>query len=43
MKCEDFEKNICEFKHHPILFNKLIEQHKRENKDCTCKVDYIDL
>ena len=36
MNCEMFKKSIDEFKHHPILFNKLITQHIKENKDCKC-------
>jgi len=43
MKCEMFIKSINEFRARPILFNKLVEKHKRENKNCTCNIEYIDI
>ena len=43
MECEMFIKSINEFKHHPILFNKLVEMHKRETPNCTCELEYINI
>ena len=41
MNCEMFGKSINEFKSHPILYNRLIERHLKENKDCSCKLEMI--
>ena len=41
MECAMFIKSINEFRSRPILFNKLIEMHKRETPDCSCKLEYI--
>ena len=41
MNCEMFKKGINDFKHHPILSNRLVEKHKKENPDCNCNLEYI--
>lgn len=38
-----FMDGIKDFKSRPLLYNKLIEQHKRQNPNCTCDVDYIEI
>ena len=42
MKCSVFKKDIDEFKSHPILYNKLIEMHKRDSDNCNCKLRRIE-
>jgi len=43
MNCKEFSEGIDGFKSRPILYNKLIEQHKREHPDCVCKITRLSI
>ena len=42
MNCETFIKSINEFRTRPILFNRLLDQHKKQNENCSCNIEFID-
>jgi len=38
MDCEMFRKSINQFRHHPILYQRLIRNHLVENPNCNCDI-----
>ena len=43
MDCKTFKEGINVFRRNPILFNRLLEKHMKENPNCNCNIKYIDI